>query len=251
MTGTGLALAAAVCAVLAVSIRQPAGQPYAGPAPRPSATPTHVTSRTASPSPVTETSRTSVTASSAPVNIVSPILPAHLRIPAIGVSAAVAPGKSAVEYDPHTGQQSLAFPVPPNLEDVTWWQGGPNPSEHITFAPAPKPGGQGIAILTMHSSLGGVGYGVGNHLGQLRLGQLINVTGWDTGAHQLRLTFAVIGKQQHLDKANPGALSAAIRQAPAGTRLVLVTCSGSVNYTISSSNFNTVVYATLKSSARV
>jgi len=181
--------------------------------------------------------------------VVMPVSPTHLFIPAIGLNTSISPGLSSWQPDKHTGRTTLTFPVPADMTTVTWWQGGPDALGNNVAAP--MPGSSGVAIMTMHSSLDNRGYGVGNRLGELHKGQRIGVEGKDISGSNTLDTFNVLGVKTSLNKADPDALHQAILAAPPGTRLIFITCSGTANYAISSSNFNTLVYAEMIGSSKV
>ncbi len=112
------------------------------------------------------------------------------------------------------------------------------------------PGGSGYAEMTTHAALNNQGYAVGNNFGLLQQGMLIGIQGKNAQGVETLDTFSVIHVTTRLDKSTTTNLQAALTtDIPPGTRLILITCSGDVNAAISSSNFNTVVYAGAVSSA--
>lgn len=164
--------------------------------------------------------------------VVRPIVPNHLFIPAIGVNTITFPKGTVWQYDQFTGRDEPSFGVPPEtaegLLQTTWWSDGP------------KPGSRGMAIVLGHSDVG-----IFDNLGKLKAGQ---VAGLSDG-HTL-LKFRVIGKPRTgIPKTDPAALQRALQHHPANARLALLTCSGQFNG--SESEENTVVFLEFVSAERI
>lgn len=131
------------------------------------------------------------------------------------------------------GKLVPSFTTPPDtaqgMMTTTWWSSGP------------KPGAPGTAVILGHTQIGG--YGVFNHLGQLRAGQVVGVSG-----HGVTLKFEVILTRSGIKKTDATALRGTLEHPPAGARLALITCSGHFNG--HESVENTVVFAKLVASSK-
>jgi len=142
--------------------------------------------------------------------------PARVRIPAIGVDAAVLP--LAVDTQ---GE----LPPPPTNEDTGWWRAGPEPGE------------AGPAVIVGHVD-GSDGPAVFFRLRQLVPGDEIAVDRVDGGT----AVFSVERVERHAKDAFP---SDAVYGHTPDARLRLVTCGGAFDRTTRHYVDNVVVFATL------
>lgn len=163
-----------------------------------------------------------------PKPLLSPIVPSHLFVPAIGVNTTVAAKPTELTHDPFLNKTVPSFGVPGDMYTTTWWSSGP------------KPGSAGMAVVLGHTQIGG--YGVFNKLAHLKPGQTIGVTRANT-----TLKFEVLAVHTGISKKDPTALQTTLAHHPAAARLALLTCSGTFNQGYRESAENTVVFAKLVS----
>ena len=132
----------------------------------------------------------------------------------------------------------LAYGVPDNLTDVTWW------NQDDRGIPAPKPGGPpgnaNIALFFGHTGING-DVGVFDKLYTLQVGQRVTLIGYDALGRTIKMVLEVVRVVPQLDKSNPNALNDSIDAAPAATRVSFITCFGKVNQAIASSDANSEV----------
>jgi LPXTG-site transpeptidase (sortase) family protein len=148
--------------------------------------------------------------------VVTPIVPTHLFIPAIGVNTTVTAKPSNSQWDEFLGKNVDSFGVPPDMYTTTWW------SASAQGTPEPRPGSAGMAIMLGHTQIGA--YGVFNDLGQLKPGQLAGVS-----SGKVTLTFQVLAVKRDIPKTDAAALSRVLGDHPQTARLALITCSGHFN----------------------
>lgn len=201
-------------------------------------------SATTSSPPVAPSAASSVAphpAASTSSQVVHPITPTGLVIPALGVGTLRHPV-------PVKGMPSSddTYGIPPNFTQVGWWNGYRN---HGEFVSAPKPGGQpgnaNIAVFIAHTGLDDKS-GVFAHLGELKPGNRVYIFGIDRQGHRGYLTLRVLGESP-AKKSNTQALNDAIDAAPAATRAAFITCSGKIDWSIGHHEYNTVMFADIRS----
>lgn len=174
-----------------------------------------------------------------------------MSIPALGVGVQkavdVVAKPSEMAYDALTGKTVSSYGIPSNLTQVGWWSAYTDKDK--TYA-APEPGGQlgnaNIAVFVAHTALDDQ-HGVFAHLGELKVGQIIYLSGIDVQHHQVKQTWVMIAKALSAEKADINALNNAINAAPAATGAAFITCSGPINSALGHHEFNTVVFAKLLS----
>lgn len=155
-----------------------------------------------------------------------PIVPAEVRIPAIGLIAPVAPVGTVVAAAPFLGGKSVStFGVPQDASSIGWWSDGP------------MAGGPGMAILLGHTKVGGAA--VFNRLGELRPGDLVSVRDGAGTAVDFRITRVVAG----VPKTDPDALQRVLAQNEATSQLALITCGGYFDQTVRASEDNIIAFA--------
>lgn len=189
---------------------------------------------TSAPPPAARTSTGATRASTSTARaavVVSPIVPAHLFVPSIGVNTSVLPKPTEMAEDPFLNKVVPSFGVPDDMYSTTWWSSGP------------KPGSRGMAVILGHTQIGG--YGVFNDLARLKPGAVIGVARGTT-----TLRFVVLSVHTGISKKDPAALQTTLSEHPADARLALLTCSGYFNQGFRESAENTVVFAKLVSASR-
>jgi sortase A len=127
-----------------------------------------------------------------------PMEPARLRIPSIGVNAAVE--QVSVKADGTMG-------TPTKFGDVAW------------YAPGGKPGGEGNAVFAGHVNNALTSAGVFQHLDQVKVGDYITVA----DASGKTLVYKVISSKAQAVEDSP---SAEVFAGTGPSRLVLITCAG-------------------------
>ena len=208
----------------------------ATPAPQPSATLTAPTSSLPTVTSATTTSSAkppSPATSPKPATVV-PFVPAHIWIPAIGVNTSIVPKNSSSRWDSHLNKTVMSFGVPTGeymMEEVAWWSNGPRAGEHRN--------GQ-IPVLLGHTQING--YGVFNDLGNLKPGQVLTLAASDP--HKVQ-RYRVLKVLPPIPKDDASALPNALKAAPPGADLAVITCSGAVDAPLASHKDNTVVFFTL------
>ena len=141
----------------------------------------------------------SVLNSFAPAATTSGLIPAHLTIPSIGVSADVERVGKTVDG---------AMGTPSNFTNVAW------------YALGAKPGEPGNAVIDGHVNNALTTSGVFEHLSQVKLGDVVTVA--DSGGRTL--SYRVTEVQEYPATTTP---AASIFAATGPSQLVLITCDGS------------------------
>ncbi len=142
--------------------------------------------------------------------------PVRLRIPAVGIDAAV----EAVGVD-HNGDMA----VPEQVEQIGWYRFGAAPGDAA-----------GSVVMSGHVDSARQGLGAFAKLGDLKSGDPITVS--DAAGHQLR--YRVVGREA-FDKAT--APMSALFSRGGAARLTLITCGGNFDASIRSYLDNIVVTA--------
>lgn len=159
-----------------------------------------------------------------------PIDPGQLYIPAIDVNAPMMSLPTEVSPDPFLGGKEVqSFGVPPDMTHTAWWSDGP------------KIGSDAMAVVLGHAQFG-AGYGVFNHIKDLKAGDEITVESPDASQ---RVRFKVISVKSGISKRDPDALVNTLNAQPADARLALITCGGQADLSVMESDENVVVFAAL------
>lgn len=148
----------------------------------------------------------------------TPILPARLVIPSIGVNA-------AVEQVGKKDDGSMG--TPQTFGDVAW------------YALGSKPGGAGNAVIDGHVNNALTTAGVFDHLNQIQLGDTVTVT----DASGASISFTVTKVQEYPADSAP---DASVFATSGPSQLVLITCQGDWVPSAKSFNERLVVFASLK-----
>ncbi len=154
---------------------------------------------------------------STPIASTTPLTPARLVIPVIGVNA-------AVEQVANKADGSMG--TPSTFGDVAWYMLGP------------KPGAPGNAVIDGHVNNALTTAGVFEHLSQLKAGDLIMVS----DATGKTLTYTVRGVEAYGTSNTP---IDSIFTTTGPSQLVLITCEGEWVQSQHSFNERLVVYALL------
>ena len=157
------------------------------------------------------------------------IVPDRIVIPDLDVNTIVIPMPTENQYAPKLGREVPSFGVPENRADTTWWSDGP------------KPGSTGMAVILGHNKAGDAA-SVFRNLPTLQPGAIIEVFGPD-GTVRYSVASTVTG----IPKDDPAALDEALKKAPEGTALALVTCGDAFDSQLNASDDNVIVFANLKS----
>ncbi|MEI4272506.1 class F sortase [Klenkia sp. LSe6-5] len=158
----------------------------------------------------------------------TPLVPAALSVPAIGVEAPVEQ-RGTVEYtNPFTGQQVAGYGVPEDMAATSWWSDGPQP-------------GSGQMAVVLGHDVPGDAPGVFDRLGDLQVGDAVVLTDADGAQLQLQVIEAPL---TGLDKST-SALSDALNGHPEGADVALVTCGGEYDESAGASDENVVVFASV------
>ncbi|KQS68693.1 class F sortase [Modestobacter sp. Leaf380] len=156
----------------------------------------------------------------------TPLVPAALSVPAIGVEAPVEQ-RGTVQYEnPFTGDPVSGYGVPESMQTTSWWSDGP------------QPGSGQMAVLLGHD-VPGEEAGVFDDLGELRPGDAVVLTAADGTQLQLQVLQAPL---TGLDKSTSD-LSDALNGHPDGADVALVTCGGEYDESAGASEENVVVFA--------
>lgn len=148
----------------------------------------------------------------------TPLTPARLRIPAIGVNAAVE----------HVGKKADGtMASPQKFAEVGW------------YALGAKPGAPGNAVIAGHVNNALTTSGVFEHLSDLRVGDYITVE----DASGKTLVYVVRGTAQYKTDEAP---AASIFSTIGPSQLVLITCDGDWVASAHSFDKRFIVYASLK-----
>jgi hypothetical protein len=157
-------------------------------------------------------------ASAAPRHRVAPVAPGlpprHLRVPRVGISAAVIP----VKVD-----RGGALDVPVDVQQVGWWQGGARPGDP-----------QGTVVIDGHVDSATQGRGQFFRLERAGVGDRVVVT---TARGQT--AYVVVARKVY----RKAALPREIFTRAGRPRLVLITCGGAFNSRTRHYANNVVVYA--------
>jgi sortase (surface protein transpeptidase) len=155
------------------------------------------------------------------------IVPTRLRIPAIGVDALVEHRGTVSYTNPFTHRAVKGYGVPESMRTTSWWSDGP------------EPGSGQMAVVLGHLQVGGPG--VFNRLTALHAGDAVTMQDASGAVLHLRVLGAPV---TGLDKAT-SALADTLDGHPAGAAVALVTCGGTFDSDVRSSEDNTVVFAAL------
>ena len=158
----------------------------------------------------------------------TPIVPASLSVPAIGVEAPVE-SRGTVQYEnPFTGQPVTGYGVPESMATTSWWSDGPQP-------------GSGQMAVVLGHDVPGDEAGVFDGLADLEPGDAVVLT--DAAGTQLQLQ-VIEDPLTGLDKATSD-LSDALNGHPEGADVALVTCGGEYDSSAGASEENVVVFASV------
>ena len=158
----------------------------------------------------------------------SPLVPAALSVPAIGVQAPVE-ARGTVDYtNPFTGQPVTGYGVPEDMAATSWWSDGP------------EPGSGQMAVVLGHDVPGAVP-GVFDRLSDLQVGDVVVLTDAAGTALQLQVIQAPL---TGLEKSTL-ALSDALNGHPEGADVALVTYGGEFDAADGASDENVVVFASV------
>ena len=153
---------------------------------------------------------------------------AALVIPALQVRAPVVA----------TGAVDGSMTIPADVHTVGWYDGADTSGGRTTSAPTPWPGQAGVSLLAGHINWVGQGQGALYYIGQLAVGDPIEVIGSNREATYWRVSQPAIT----ISKANlPADLF--VNTGPA--KLALVTCGGPFDAATGHYLDNVIVWATL------
>ncbi len=155
----------------------------------------------------------------AAVATTTPIIPAHIKIPSIGVDASV----QQVGKKP---DGSMATPT--NFEDVGWYDLGS------------EPGQAGNAVIAGHVNNALTKSGVFEHLSDVKIGDYITIA----DASGKTLIYVVTETDQYPVSQAP---AASIFSGTGASQIVLITCDGAWDVATHSYDKRFVVYARLSS----
>lgn len=158
----------------------------------------------------------------------TPLVPAALSVPAIGVEAPVESRGTVQTTNVFTGQQVAGYGVPEDMAATSWWSDGPEP-------------GSGQMAVVLGHDVPGDGPGVFDRLDELQPGDAVVLTDAAGTALQLQVIEAPL---TGLDKAS-SALSDALNGHPEGADVALVTCGGEFDSSVGASDENVVVFASV------
>jgi hypothetical protein len=158
----------------------------------------------------------------------TPLVPAALSVPAIGVEAPVESRGSVQTTNVFTGRPVTGYGVPEDMAATSWWSDGPEP-------------GSGQMAVVLGHDVPGDAPGVFDRLGDLQVGDAVVLTDAAGTALQLQVVEAPL---TGLDKST-SALSDALNGHPEGADVALVTCGGEYDESVGASDENVVVFASV------
>ena len=159
---------------------------------------------------------------------------ATLVIPALQVRAPVVA----------TGAVDGSMTIPADIHTVGWYDGADSSGSTTTSAPTPWPGQPGVSVLAGHVDWSGEGPGALYYIGQLVVGDPIEVIGSNRETTYWRVSEPPIT----ISKA---ALPADLFSNSGPPKLALVTCGGPFDAATGHYLDNVVVWATLKTRSMI